>query len=200
MSVDAYVERTARYASLIVVRIIGGETYWPYGLEALHACALNHGIKIAVLPGDDKPDHGLDRFSTISAHERNELWQYLIEGGAVNAGAFLQYCAALVAGSEKPESAAPLLKAGLWWPGEHVSSLDSIRTHWSDAKAPVAGIIFYRALVQSGQTQPVDALIAALQAVAPEQLWELSFVLPFTLVLGVCSGLFLGRALRVIRH
>lgn len=164
MSVDAYVERTARYASLIVVRIIGGETYWPYGLEALHACALNHGIKIAVLPGDDKPDHGLDRFSTISAHERNELWQYLIEGGAVNAGAFLHYCAALIAGSEKPESAAPLLKAGLWWPGEHVSSLDSIRTHWSDAKAPVAGIIFYRALVQSGQTQPVDALIAALQA------------------------------------
>ncbi len=142
MSVDAYVERTARYASLIVVRIIGGETYWPYGLEALHACALNHGIKIAVLPGDDKPDHGLDRFSTISAHERNELWQYLIEGGAANTGAFLHYCAALIAGSEKPESAAPLLKAGLWWPGEHVLSLDSIRKHWSDANAPVAGIIF----------------------------------------------------------
>ncbi len=164
MSVDAYVERTARHASLIVVRIIGGETYWPYGLEALHACAVNHGIKIAVLPGDDKPDHGLDRFSTISAQDRNELWQYLIEGGAANTGAFLQYCAALISGSEKPESAAPLLKAGLWWPGDHVSSLDSIREHWSDAKAPVAVIIFYRALVQSGQTQPVDALIASLQA------------------------------------
>ncbi|MCO7736950.1 cobaltochelatase subunit CobN [Brucella intermedia] len=164
MSVDAYVERTARYASLIVVRIIGGETYWPYGLEALHACAVNHGIKIAVLPGDDKPDHGLDRFSTISAQDRNELWQYLIEGGAANTGAFLHYCAALISGSEKPESAAPLLKAGLWWPGDHVSSLDSIGQHWSDAKAPVAAIIFYRALVQSGQTQPVDALIASLQA------------------------------------
>ena len=37
MSVDAYVERTARHAKLIVVRIIGGESYWPYGLEALHA-------------------------------------------------------------------------------------------------------------------------------------------------------------------
>jgi len=43
-------------------------------------------------------------------------------------------------------------------------------------------------------------LTGALQAVAPEKLWELSFVLPFTLVLGICSGLFLGRALRVIRH
>ncbi len=55
MSVDAYIERTAKHAKLIVVRIIGGETYWPYGLEALHACAVSHGIKIAVLPGMISP-------------------------------------------------------------------------------------------------------------------------------------------------
>ncbi|WIY23466.1 hypothetical protein [Parasedimentitalea psychrophila] len=42
-------------------------------------------------------------------------------------------------------------------------------------------------------------LRGVLQAVAPGQLAELSFVLPFTLVLGISSGLFLGRALRVIR-
>lgn len=164
MSVDTYVERTARHAKLIVVRIIGGETYWPYGLEALHACSLTHGIKIAVLPGDDKPDHGLDRFSNVSAAEREALWHYLIEGGTANTIAFLSYCTALVSDSEKPEEAAPLLKAGLWWPNDAVSSLDSIKRHWLDASGPVAAIIFYRALVQSGQTQPVEALIDALQA------------------------------------
>ncbi|KMK89195.1 hypothetical protein ACJ70_05155 [Brucella abortus] len=164
MSVDAYVERTARHAKLIVVRIIGGETYWPYGLEALHACAITHGAKMAVLPGDDKPDHGLDRFSTIPAGERDDLWHYLIESGAANTHGFLAYCKALISGCEKPEAAAPLLKAGLWWPGEAVSSLTSVQRHWADPAAPVAAIIFYRALVQSGQTQPVDALIAALQA------------------------------------
>mgnify|MGYP001043681717 FL=1 len=164
MSVDAYVERTARHAKLIVVRIIGGETYWPYGLEALHACAVNHGVRIAVLPGDDKPDHGLDRFSTVSAEERDALWRYLVEGGAGNTAAFLDYCAALIDGGEKPEQAAPLLKAGLWWPGENAPSLNEIRAHWRDRDGPVAAIVFYRALVQSGQTQPVTALIAALQA------------------------------------
>ncbi|MBC2885838.1 cobaltochelatase subunit CobN [Ochrobactrum sp. CM-21-5] len=163
MSVDAYVERTAQYAKLIVVRIIGGETYWPYGLEALHACAVNKGIRIAVLPGDDKPDYGLDRFSNVSAHERDALWQYLIEGGAANTRAFLDYCTALVAGTEKPEEAAPLLKAGLWWPGQTVASLASVRNEWRNLSNPVAAIVFYRALVQSGQTQPVDALIRALQ-------------------------------------
>jgi len=42
-------------------------------------------------------------------------------------------------------------------------------------------------------------LRGVLAVVAPEQLAELSFVVPFTFVLGICSGLFMGRALRVVR-
>ena len=162
MSVDTYVERTARHAKLIVVRIIGGESYWPYGLEALHACAVNHKVQLAVLPGDDKPDPGLDRFSTLARADRDALWHYLLEGGEQNARRFLDYCISLVDGSEKPQDAAPLLKAGLWWPGDAAPSLDQLRGHWK-AEAPVVAICFYRALVQSGQTQPVAALIDALR-------------------------------------
>ncbi|WP_027231775.1 cobaltochelatase subunit CobN [Phyllobacterium sp. UNC302MFCol5.2] len=162
MSVDAYVERTARHAKLIVVRIIGGESYWPYGLEALHACAINHKVQLAVLPGDDKPDPGLDRFSTVLRQDRDALWHYLLEGGAQNASRFLDYCGAIVDGAEKPQEAAPLLKAGVWWPGEPAPSLDLLRSHWQ-ADASIVAICFYRALVQSGQTQPVEALVDALR-------------------------------------
>ncbi|MGN8022748.1 cobaltochelatase subunit CobN [Phyllobacterium sp. 22229] len=163
MSVDAYVERTARHARLIVVRVIGGESYWPYGLEALHACAVNHKVQLAVLPGDDKPDPGLDRFSTVARPDRDALWHYLLEGGAQNAQRFLDYCAALISSGEKPQEAAPLLKAGLWWPGKAAPSLQEMRRDWTDG-APVIAICFYRALVQSGQTQPVAALLDALRA------------------------------------
>ena len=38
-----------------------------------------------------------------------------------------------------------------------------MRGHWRE-NAPVVAICFYRALVQSGQTQPVEALIEALKA------------------------------------
>ena len=62
LSVDQWIERTGSTCELIVVRLLGGESYWPYGLEALHACAVGRGIKLAVLPGDDKPDPALARF------------------------------------------------------------------------------------------------------------------------------------------
>ncbi|THK37158.1 cobaltochelatase subunit CobN [Ensifer sp. MPMI2T] len=120
MSVDTYVERTARHAKLIVVRTLGGASYFRYVLEALHAAAVMGKFQIAVLPGDDKPDPGLDPFSTVSAEDRERLWAYFTEGGADNAGLFLDYADALIDGGEKPQPARPLLKAGIWWPGEGV--------------------------------------------------------------------------------
>ncbi len=162
MSVDTYIERTARFAKLIVVRVIGGESYWPYGLEALHACAVDKGIKLAVLPGDDKPDLGLERFCTVTPQERDALWGYLLEGGPHNSDAFLQYCQAVIEGSGYPDSATPLLKAGVWWPKAKLTDFAQLQSYWPDRNRPVVAICFYRALVQSGQTQAVEALIKAL--------------------------------------
>src|SRR6218665_1550117 len=91
MSVDTYVERTARHAKLIVVRALGGASYFHYALEALHAVAARQGALIAVLPGDSKPDPGLMPFSNVALDDLNGLWSYLIEGGAENYRASLAY-------------------------------------------------------------------------------------------------------------
>jgi cobaltochelatase CobN len=153
MSVDTYIERTARHAKLIVLRVLGGEGYWPYGLEALHAMAVAHGVRLAVLPGDDKPDPGLARFCTVAAVDCDALWRYLVEGGAENAAGFLLYAKALIEDGEKPAQAAPLMKAG-----EFITP--SPRHLRGEG---VIAITFYRALVQSGQTAPIFALCEALQ-------------------------------------
>ena len=84
MSVDTYVERTARHARLIIVRPLGGASYFQYVLEALHAAAITQKFQIAVLPGHDKPDPGLEPFSTVAADDRNRMWAYFTEGGADN--------------------------------------------------------------------------------------------------------------------
>ncbi|WP_429807557.1 cobaltochelatase subunit CobN [Ensifer sp. B1-9] len=229
MSVDIYVERTARHAKLIVVRPLGGASYFRYLLEALYAAAVTHRFQIAVLPGDDKPDPGLEPFSTVAADDRQRLWTYFTEGGADNAGLFLDYAEALVTGAEKPQPAKPLLKAGIWWPGRGVigvpewlrvvgrdadarsaaggerearsgqadlpigskssgataalASTVNLNSGSSDRPKPISpavgempgwaeggdastnatvAICFYRALVQSGETRPVEALIDAL--------------------------------------
>jgi len=172
MSVDTYVERTARHAKLIIVRPLGGASYFRYVLEALYAAALANKFQIAVVPGDDKPDLGLEPFSTVSAEDRDRLWAYFTEGGADNARLFLDYAEALIDGGEKPEPARPLLKSGIWWPGAGVVGVgewmrlvgDGATATQAESPPPTIAICFYRALVQSGETKPVEALIEALAA------------------------------------
>ena len=161
MSVDTFIDRMATKARLVVVRALGGASYFSYVLESLHAAAVARGFKVAALPGDDRPDPGLDRLSTLDADAREQLWAYLIEGGAENARSFIDYAEALLDGGERPGPAAPLLKAGLWHPETGNPSLADLRKGWVEG-APVAAVCFYRALVQSGQTAPVAALCEAL--------------------------------------
>jgi cobaltochelatase CobN len=162
-SVDLYAEKTLQGARLVVLRLLGGKSYWSYGLERLVDMARGGAFQLVVLPGDDKPDPQLDGLSTIDAAAREALWAYLREGGADNAAGFLATAAALLDGGARPPPARPLLKAGLYWPGIAQPDLGAIRARWRENR-PVSALIFYRAVIQSGDLAAVDALIAGLQA------------------------------------
>ncbi|ANM10982.1 MULTISPECIES: cobaltochelatase subunit CobN [unclassified Rhizobium] len=194
MSVDTYVERTARHARLIIVRALGGASYFHYALEALHACAARNGALIAVLPGDARPDAGLTPFSNVGLDELNALWTYLIEGGDANARAFLDYAGAMLSGAEKPAPAVPLMKAGLWWPGRGLIGVEEWRrvTHSAEkvAVGPIVAISFYRALVQSGETGPIEALIEALQAQGLRPLPVFAYSLKDPVSTGILESVF----------
>lgn len=163
LSVDAYVEDIVANAELVVVRLLGGVRYWPYGIEQVSAECRKRGIALACLPGDDQPDPQLSDHNTLAPAEAHRLWQFLVQGGLENASEFLRYAASLTGRETEWQEPRPLLRAGLYWPGMSVLSLDDLRAEWTNG-APVAGIVFYRALVQAGQTAPVDALIAAVRA------------------------------------
>lgn len=161
MSVDTYIDRTAKHAKLIFIRALGGASYFSYAIEALFAAASNHNIEIIVVPGDDKIDPELDRFCTIDFGDRTQLWNYLIQGGAENSKNFVKYCEAFLQTRDLPSSAVPLLKAGLYWPEKQPQTISDLKILWQD-NSPVVAISFYRALVQSGQTAPIDELIKQL--------------------------------------
>src|SRR5262249_60702307 len=51
LSVDTYIERTLPQVRGVLVRLIGGESYWHYGINALHQLAKHAGTSPAGLPG-----------------------------------------------------------------------------------------------------------------------------------------------------
>ena len=159
MSVDLHIDDCASKSKLIIIRALGGLGYWQYALEAYAArCA---GVKLAILPGDDKPDEALFDLSTIASADWEALWSYMVEGGPENAGLFLDCAAAILNDTDRPPSAKPLLKAGLYWPGQGITDVDAIASHWSEGGS-VVPIIFYRALLEGAGLHPINRLVKAL--------------------------------------
>jgi cobaltochelatase CobN len=161
-SVDLYLDKVITGAKLVVVRLLGGVSYWPYGVEQLSAVCAEHGIPLALLPGDDQPDGELVALSTLPAEACHRLWLYCVHGGPDNARSFLGYAASILGREIDWAEPKPLLRAGLYWPGTDAPDLDRLRVAWREG-APVAAIVFYRALLQAGNLAPVDDLIAALR-------------------------------------
>jgi len=162
LSVDLYVERVIEKARFVCIRLIGGRSYWPYGLEEIHRVCRARGVPLAVLL-EEKDDPDGFALSTIDEEARERIGLYLHHGGIDNAGQLLAYGAALASlrGGRWREP-APLLEAGIYWPNDRSVTLENLRNHWVPG-APVAALLFYRALVASGGTQAVDAMIEALR-------------------------------------
>ena len=90
----------------------------------------------------------LRRTATSTEAQAKKLWAYLVEGGAENLADALRFCAWLIGEGDEPEEARALPSAGVY------ARACAIRR-----KRPTAAIVFYRALMQAGQTEPVDALV-----------------------------------------
>jgi len=162
-SVDKYVEDILQHARLVIVRLLGGARYWPYGIEQVSDCCRRRGIALAVLPGDDQPDPELTALSTLDPPVLHRLWQYCVQGGPANARNLLLYAAAHArahAGMARARHSAAR-RTLLAWP----AAADARRSAPSlAAECAVVPIVFYRALLQSGDLAVIDALCDALAA------------------------------------
>ncbi len=161
MSVDLYCEEIVAKARLVVVRLLGGRGYWPYGVEQLAETCRKQSIPLALLPGDDQPDAELAELSTLAPEAQHRLWQYCVHGGPENARDFLNFAASLIGYDAEWLEPRPLVRAGLHWPGAANTDLARVRANWVEGR-PVAALVFYRALVQAGNLWAVEAMIEGL--------------------------------------
>ena len=161
MSVDTWIECTARHAKLVVVRALGGRGYASHLLDALLAAARKHGCALVALPGDDKPDPELAAYTTVPAETSGAFWRSLTAGGVANARTFLRNCEAFLQGRALSEAVAETPPIGIWRAGETFAIEPSGA---SAVQCQSTVIVFYRALVLGGQTEPIDSMLEALGA------------------------------------
>ncbi|WP_265501565.1 cobaltochelatase subunit CobN [Paracoccus beibuensis] len=155
VSVDTYVENTLAGAKGILIRLIGGEAYWPYGLASVQDLARRKGIALAVLPADGRDDARLEEASTVPASVLRVLRRHCDQGGAVAAQAALAQMA-IASGLE----AAPvpgrktLPQMGFYDPDHGVV----------DAPGEVQALVtFYRSWLAAADMAAIDALIRTLR-------------------------------------
>jgi len=149
--IDDYARRVLGKARVIVLRILGGISYWSYGLEVVKEIVQTNGAFLYVLPGDDQLDSILMSQSNVPIDVLKKLWEYFVEGGKnnlINGLKFLTDCS--FATSYNPPRAQIIPKIGIY------------RCSKNNNKDVVA-ILFYRAHFLSGNLEAIDALVESLE-------------------------------------
>ncbi len=93
LTIDTYAEEILGRAEVIILRLLGGRSYWSYGLETLRATVEKTQAKLIVMPGEDSPDPDLISHSNVSLSAVNQLWRYFTEGGVQNFVNALEFAA-----------------------------------------------------------------------------------------------------------
>ncbi|UZW57592.1 cobaltochelatase subunit CobN [Sphingobium sp. JS3065] len=163
-SVDLYVEKVIAHAKFVCVILLGGKSYWPYGIDEIANIARERGIAFAAIADGREDDPDLRAASTLPAESCERLRDYLRQGGIPNAIAFLK-SAARLAGFDAgvPDAPIPVADAGLYLPGADRPTLEQVKARWKAAQ-PTALFLFYRALLIAGTLEAVDTMIAGLEA------------------------------------
>ncbi len=153
-SVDLYLDKVARHARLVVVRLLGGKEYWSYGVEQLAALSRAQGFALAIVPGDNLDDPRLREASTLAPRDCARIWSFFQDGGAENMRALLGFAASLI-GTPAP-----------WRESARIESAGHCRAarRTAGAEARRALLVFYRSLFLSDDHAPILALADALAA------------------------------------
>ncbi|NEP35368.1 cobaltochelatase subunit CobN, partial [Moorena sp. SIO3B2] len=120
LTIDTYAEDILGKARIIIIRLLGGRSYWSYGLEVVKETVEQTGATLFVLPGDDRPDPTLTSHSTETIPIVNQLWRYFTEGGVENFTNALKFVADVCLDqTNNPPPPKPVPRVGVYpWKSE----------------------------------------------------------------------------------
>ena len=81
-TIDAYCEQTLLGSKLVIVRLLGGQAYWQYGVDELRSLCGQHDIQLILLAGDKNFDESLKHLSiTAETESIAAIFGYFCAGG-----------------------------------------------------------------------------------------------------------------------
>ncbi|MCP4563438.1 MAG: cobaltochelatase subunit CobN [Bosea sp.] len=115
LSIDLLIEKTLLRSRFVLLRCLGGLDYLRYGVEQIASACRQHGVALAVLPGDDRADERLAGYGTVPPEFAAALLGYFHAGGGAEnmrrlLGRVSEYLAALP--SSDPAAPGHLLPRG----------------------------------------------------------------------------------------
>lgn len=166
LSVDFLIEKTAAQCRFVLVRCLGGLDYWRYGIEQLGLACRQHGIPLAILPGDERDDPRLGEHATVPAELAGELLAYFqAGGGAENMRRLLGRIDGYLSASHDAQNLDPLPLPPFFALGRNGAPQP-----WREALAarpsekPLVPVLLYRSSVAAGDTAMGEAVAIALSA------------------------------------
>ena len=117
MSVDLWIDRVARHAKVILVRLLGGLDWWRYGVEALAAVRASAASRLPFCRARTatiRASRGLDP----AADELAALLRYFREGGRENLRALLRRSPAMPAHATGAAEPQPVPRIAGYLPGQ----------------------------------------------------------------------------------
>jgi cobaltochelatase CobN len=153
-----------RSVRLLAIVRIHGTVPSVAGLPDLISLAHQEGWALVVISGAGGGMDLLPRTPNVEAEFASNLTSYFMAGGAGNIGQALRYAAHTHLGIEaayEPPRAMPA--HGLY----HPDLLLTTAEEWGDHRPrdrPIAGLLFYRAHVLSGNLQFIDTILRALES------------------------------------
>jgi cobaltochelatase CobN len=156
-SVDLYVEKAARHARFVLVRLLGGLDYWRYGVEELSRAAGDKNFALAIVPGDSMIDARLDAASSLPISDLRRIHQVFQEGGTEHLTPLFHFIASF-ANAKPTWRELPALKER---PAAGRFEAGCRKFTWPRGQAL---ILFYRCFMVAEDTGALLALADALAA------------------------------------
>jgi len=158
-SIDLYLNEVAQHAKLIIVILLGGKSYWSYGVDQLVQLAAQSNLKLILVAGDDTADTELGQLSNVDIKICDKVWRYLREGGKHNISSLFRFLNSHFFGHQHHFDAPQSLpKVIVYHPRETISSIERWTGDWKTDQS-TAALLFYRAHLQAGNTAAFDTLI-----------------------------------------